>query len=342
MERIRAGTYQPTEKQIATFEDAIHKIHPNAEPRYSPNWERTEIWCPKCHSLWRTPPGSPLKASAFREHYKTCTGKPKGTHGRTKALSTNKAVSTKESPGAHTLSFFAAQHGWKRQKTSHEKSLVKDHELESATATATTTTSLSPSSEYERESTTTSAPITHPSEDDPVLPHHSPCTGITKIVDSRIETYLLRPTDGSGGARSKPKLALELYKKTYSALNSSQRKEVDLVHQHDKSWRADYELQAVFSTKCLHTAQIHDIALHAGQLSEAQRARLRLCSECRDLLNSSRFLAAIKIPLARSENQKYANKPYRHEKVAKIFARCRGLEEILCGINTEVSFTRFY
>lgn len=344
VERIKEGTYQPTEKQIATFEESLRLVHPNAEPRYSPNWEKTEVWCPQCQSLWRTPPGDPLKASAFRQHYKTCTGKPKGTRGRTSAPAKNKAASTKGSRSAHTLDFFATQQGWKRQKTDEPKSLSHHHDSTTTLASVLTTVSesLPHPIEHEPKSTTVaiaSTALQSESEHDLINPHSVPCTGITTTVDSRIESYLLRPSDGSGGARSKPKIALELYGKTYSLLNNAQKKQVDLAHQHEKSWRADYELQAVFSAKCLHTAQVHDNTLRVDTLSKKEQAKLRLCSECGDLLKSSRFHAAIKIPLSRVENQKYANKPYRHEKVAQIFARCRGLEEVLSGTNVKVSCT---
>lgn len=299
-EKVMAGTYIPTPKQLETFETKIRAVHADAEITYQDNYTGTDIWCPSCQSRWPMPQSEPYKADRFRRHYLTCSGKAKGTRGRTSSSTTNK-----QSGSAQSMNFFA--------------SLGQTSEGSSRTPTIINTARSHPPE-----------PPTHP----------VPCTGITETVDPNVATYLNRASAGSGGSRAVHVIAKEIFDQTYSALNAEQKKEVDLIHFHEKSWRIDYSTStnAVFATACTGQALVRQTDLDSDILSDQQKARLRLCGECTKILNDSRFRAAAKKPIPAAENRKFINTPFVNPKVVAIYAKNRGLEDILSGPKAKVSF----
>ncbi|KAI0825548.1 hypothetical protein BC629DRAFT_1586451 [Irpex lacteus] len=304
-EAVKSGTYQPpSQTRIDSFEEKLRKLDPNAEPRYRDDWSQVDVWCPKCQELWPLPPGELFKFTVFEKHYKQCSGKSKGTRGRSTAQPTT------ASKGAHTLDFFAAQQGWIRRKVTQPSSDTKP------------TTAVTPS------------PI-RPRSHSPEIQYRSvPCTGVTAIVDSHITQYVSRATDGSGGARAKAKIAEEIFGITYSALDSDEkRREVDRLHKHEKTWHLDRTLSAVFSSQCLKKVRVlAELDLSSSSaLDEQQRSRLQLCAECTKLSKDSYFKTAIRRPIPEPENRKFANKQHLGEAVVEIFAKYRGLEDILVG-----------
>lgn len=299
-DKVKAGTYIPTSKQLEAFENKIRAVHKDAEITYQENYTGVDVWCPKCQSRWPMPQSDPYKADRFRRHYLSCSGKAKGKRGRTSTSTT-----TTQSGSAHSMNFFASL-GQTSKSSSRTPTIVNAARSNS-----------------------------------PETPTHPvPCTGITETIDPNVATYLNRASAGSGGSRAVHVIAKELFDQTYSALKAEQKKEVDLVHFHEKSWRIDYSTStnAVFATACTGQALVRQTDLDSDILSDQQKARLRLCEECTKILKDSRFRAAAKKPIPAIENRKFINTPFVNPKVVAIYAKNRGLEDILSGPKAKVSF----
>lgn len=119
------------------------------------------------------------------------------------------------------------------------------------------------------------APPTQPVTSRPV--YKVVCTGLTKLNNSRIPSYIKNTAMTSAGGRSYTAIAGELYRKSYARLNASRRTRVDRVQQSSRQWRLDQHTMTVFAMKCSGGA-LTDIPGDPGT-----------CEECRSVLISPNF-----------------------------------------------------
>lgn len=146
-----------------------------------------------------------------------------------------------------------------------------------------------------------------------------PCSGLTAAHDSRIQTYLQRPTALGGGGKSKLTLAKQKFGKRYSKLTNRQKAEVDRLNEASWLWVVKHQHGAVFSSSCEKTVKV---------LNELENHE-NLCTACRSVLHQKTFRNAISLPEPSTANMKFINKGYRQEEIATKFLKCKGVDELL-------------
>ncbi|KAK6980928.1 hypothetical protein R3P38DRAFT_3376544 [Favolaschia claudopus] len=151
-----------------------------------------------------------------------------------------------------------------------------------------------------------------PNPDEP----DKPCPGITEADIPRVEKYLRRTGASGGGSRSVFKIAQEKFKKAFSSLGKTRRKEVLDQQMHEQTWRNDHSNLRVFSISCLKTVPAH-------------RPRTLPCSECAKLLRRKDFKTALKKRTKDAKNYIYINKQYINQILGEIYGRTQGLQEII-------------
>lgn len=150
---------------------------------------------------------------------------------------------------------------------------------------------------------------------------YTPCSGLSEADDSRIGTYLSRPTALGGGGRSKSKLALERFGSDYGDLSNDKKREITLMNENGWLWRINHQHRVVFSVSC------NKNVLTA--LARKEETTRRTCFACRSLLDDYAFNKAIDRPEPAPEHLKYVNKEFLHSELGIKFAKCRGALKLI-------------
>ncbi|EIN13182.1 hypothetical protein PUNSTDRAFT_56266, partial [Punctularia strigosozonata HHB-11173 SS5] len=148
-----------------------------------------------------------------------------------------------------------------------------------------------------------------------------PCPGLTKADDPRIEGYLTRPSGDGGGSRSLAVIAKERYDKPFRALTSTEQDVVRDVRGHEERWRNKREQGRVYHVECKKNVE--------SPADGGAGKRVLPCERCNSLLKDGQFRRAIKVPVPNDANYKYTNKKYTHEGLVSIYARVKGLRELI-------------
>lgn len=163
-----------------------------------------------------------------------------------------------------------------------------------------------------------------------------PCHGITQAHESRIPTYLTRTGAIGGGARSVTALSNERYGCKYKALNEQQKRIIDRGQQNEHKWRNDFSALAVFSTSRLKNVRLQDrsAVLPATQQSNSSGALVTsedepICAKCQEVLKSSAFQQALRVPTPASTNYKYLKRKHHNETPARLCMKVAGLQDLL-------------
>ncbi|KAJ3002796.1 hypothetical protein NUW54_g5652 [Trametes sanguinea] len=165
-----------------------------------------------------------------------------------------------------------------------------------------------------------------------------PCGGITEMHEQRLPQYLWRPSADGGGSKKRDVFIQELWpdeERNWSDLDSDEQEQVNLVQKHHRTWRIDRENARVFATACLKSVALDNF-------SGSTDGPPPICAECRVVLSSKQFDNACRRTVKDKKNFKFANKQYTNQKLAEIYARCKGLEALIEDPDAETSvFTRF-
>lgn len=140
------------------------------------------------------------------------------------------------------------------------------------------------------------------------------CSGLTKLNDIRIETYLLRPIALGGGGRAITTIAQEKYGITFSDLNDKQKEDVRRAQSQTWTWDVNTQFRSIYSKSCLKTIKLPDDRADREDQSLA-------CSRCLALLEDKKFDNAISKDEPELENMKFANKPFQHTEEGEKFAK---------------------
>jgi hypothetical protein len=143
-------------------------------------------------------------------------------------------------------------------------------------------------------------------------PHYVPCPGIAAKTDPRVAVYILRTGAGGGGARSVTAIARERFGLPFHELDDDNQDVVRALQQHEHTWRNDHTNKVVFSTKC-------------NTRVDPER---QCCERCLNVLNSSAFKNALRVPLPPNANYKFLNRQYRNDSLGLIYAKSAGLQEL--------------
>ncbi|KII84575.1 hypothetical protein PLICRDRAFT_167537 [Plicaturopsis crispa FD-325 SS-3] len=149
-------------------------------------------------------------------------------------------------------------------------------------------------------------------------PPMRPCPGLTHADDPRISHYLDRTATPGGGARSVTVIAKERFHKLFSLLSKEKKDEVLDVQTGEHVWRNDHQHTRVFSTQCKREVQ-----------RELDGERCMPCAQCLRLLKHGAFKVALRKPIPKDENLPFVNHRYRNKALGDLYARVRGLRDII-------------
>lgn len=180
-----------------------------------------------------------------------------------------------------------------------------------------------------------SLPASHASSHNIPPSRAIPCPGITAAIDSRITTYLERPSGLAGGARSVTKIAEERFKAAFKDLDEEQQLEVRSVQGHEKKWILNTQVGAVFAKDCTGQSRALDPS-RVEQLEDVEKARAKLCERCANVLSLSAFKNALKVPMPKT--LKHVNKTYLHEDLSRIFIKYHGMSDIFWSEDVKVRY----
>ncbi|KAL5521769.1 MARS2_1 [Sanghuangporus sanghuang] len=150
-----------------------------------------------------------------------------------------------------------------------------------------------------------------------------PCAGLTSAHDTRIKTYLARPSALGGGGRSKISIAKEWFGKTYGDLNKRRKRQIDKIYEDSWAWVVKHQYDAVFSTSCKKFLTIRGTSTSEDEYSD------RTCGHCLSLLHNKVFRDIISTPEPQPSNLKFVNRAYLHEALGVKFVKCKGVNELL-------------
>ncbi|KAF8803503.1 hypothetical protein BYT27DRAFT_7259964 [Phlegmacium glaucopus] len=149
----------------------------------------------------------------------------------------------------------------------------------------------------------------------------SPCPGLLRNTDPRIDRYMSRTSSTGGGAPSRHTIAKDLFKYKdgvlWKDLSARQQKMVLRREELSQLWKISRSTSSIFSSAC-------EVTVH-GSAS----APLRPCSECDGLYKVHKFLVAINRPMPSEEDMKYVPKAYRNPELGTIYLKYKGVRELV-------------
>jgi len=149
----------------------------------------------------------------------------------------------------------------------------------------------------------------------------SPCLGLSRDTDPRIDRYMSRTSSTGGGAPSRYAIAKDLFKFKddwlWKDLSAQQQKMVLRREELSQLWKISRPTRSIFSLAC-------EVTVH-GSASAPPRP----CSECDDLYKVHMFLVAIHRPMPDEENMKYVPKSYRNPDLGTIYLKYKGVRELV-------------
>jgi hypothetical protein len=118
-----------------------------------------------------------------------------------------------------------------------------------------------------------------------------PCPGMTEHDIPKVQKYLQHTGALGGDSRSVLKIAMEKFRRTFSALTEKHQKEVRGTQYHGQKWRNDHAELRIFSTAC-------------GKTVPAATPRTLPCPSCATILSRKSFKRALnkKGPASNEEN----------------------------------------
>ena len=143
-----------------------------------------------------------------------------------------------------------------------------------------------------------------------------PCHGVTVLENSLVDQYLNRTGTGGGGARSIHLVSKERFDTEFRFLTKGQMDEVYAAQRAEWVWRNDHLNLQVCATNCEKFTSSHSFATS-------------LCPQCKSLLDLKAFIIAIHKKTPTDENAKYVNGRYIPTVLIGIYARVKGLKEII-------------
>ncbi|KAH9855569.1 hypothetical protein C2E23DRAFT_813848 [Lenzites betulinus] len=175
-----------------------------------------------------------------------------------------------------------------------------------------------------------------------------PCHGITAARESQVVTYLNRTGATGGGARSITALAKERYGVAFKELSARRQAIINRDQENDRKWRNDHVAHAVFSTSCRKTVSSSAFRFPLPTSASRQDTTTlgsegqAMCSNCAEVMRSSTFKQALRVPTPSSDHYKHLNKKYRNETMSRLYLKVVGLKDLVQEQSSELSvFARF-
>ena len=152
------------------------------------------------------------------------------------------------------------------------------------------------------------------------------CTGLRADAYSIVKIYLNRTGVTGGGSISVSGIAKEMFKKSYSNLSKTQKRQVDDMQAQRQLWRNDHYRMTVHSTKCKQFVNLEkNTALKGDDLQRSTAA----CKECLQLLKNKSFKNATKRHIPSDEKRKYTPKKFCPRGLAENFFTIVGLRHVM-------------
>ncbi|KAF4590802.1 hypothetical protein EYR40_009399 [Pleurotus pulmonarius] len=153
-----------------------------------------------------------------------------------------------------------------------------------------------------------------------------PCPGLSELDHARIPIYLRRSGAMGGGARSLATLSMARFGKVFSELGNDEDRRIIVDEQAGEfKWRNDYNRQRVFSTEC------------EGKVEDRAPSRRLPCARCRKLLKNYRFRDVLRKDLPKVEHMVFVNKRFNNRILAELYAKTKGLKEIIEAPNPKTT-----
>ncbi|KAI0039353.1 hypothetical protein FA95DRAFT_1577642 [Auriscalpium vulgare] len=141
-----------------------------------------------------------------------------------------------------------------------------------------------------------------------------PCGGLTVRDDPRIDTYLHRPAQTAAGSRSEHTIASDRFDgRNFADISADEQRQVLDIKMHGNCWTLDHD----------------DCREEVPANRKAADGRLLSCECCTAILSDRAFKKMLRKPLPSDASFRYTNKRYRKTGWAGIFARIRGVKEII-------------
>ncbi|KAF9034205.1 hypothetical protein BDZ89DRAFT_1111113 [Hymenopellis radicata] len=211
-------------------------------------------------------------------------------------------------------------HTTKKQQPSKKKTTKKNHAINTPSlfsmgfgkkAPKSTTSKPAPRG-VSTTSTPTSADATTPLQSKDV-----PCPGLTTADHKLLDQYLERTAAPGGGGKSLSALTLARFGCTYAELNDEQKDEINLAQNRSHTWINYHELHRVFASDCLKS------------VPNRSPDRPLPCQRCTAVLNDRAFKNALRRKPTTEDNYNHTNFRFRNPVLGKIYARVRGLKDII-------------
>ncbi|KAF9493217.1 hypothetical protein BDN71DRAFT_1432673 [Pleurotus eryngii] len=145
-----------------------------------------------------------------------------------------------------------------------------------------------------------------------------PCPGICDLDDSQVLIYLRRSSTKGRGARSVAVLSKIWFQKVFSKLKEESQQDIICDdQQREFQWCNDHYRGRVFSTSC------------EGQVEDQAPNCCLPCTSCRGLLKNQRFIDMLKKNVPKAEHMIFINKRFNSRILGKLYAKVKGLQEII-------------
>ena len=148
----------------------------------------------------------------------------------------------------------------------------------------------------------------------------SPCPGLSRNTDRRIDRYMSRTSSAGGGAPSRRTIAKDLFKTENTIFWKDLTAEQKMVLRREELsqlWKISHPTSAIFSSAC-------EVTVYGSPSGPP-----RPCSECDGLYKVHKFLVAINRPMPNEENMKYVPKAYRNPELGTIYLEYKGVRELV-------------
>ncbi|KAI0060330.1 hypothetical protein BV25DRAFT_977826 [Artomyces pyxidatus] len=163
-----------------------------------------------------------------------------------------------------------------------------------------------------------------------------PCPGLTRQSDPRINRYLGRSSATGGGAPSRRRIAVELFKLrsdqcAWTALTAIQQKKVLRREGALYKWRNRRDVGAVYSTACEGN----------GRAPSGDGSEPRPCHACQALHRLHGFQVVLNRKMPAEECMKYVPKGYRSKELGDIYLKYKGVRELIEANDGQSPWLRF-
>ncbi|KAJ7687303.1 hypothetical protein B0H17DRAFT_1180926 [Mycena rosella] len=162
-----------------------------------------------------------------------------------------------------------------------------------------------------------------------------PCPGLTAAYNENVGKYLDRAGSNGGGARVIGHYCEKLFQKELAELSDKEKQLAYAAQQHDHTWRNDVSPGIIASFATGEAPCLKSIEVATSDTSPSP------CASCLLVFTSRAYQKMIKKPTPDAANLRYV--PHRNQKAhaGKIYARFKGLEELVSEDN-EFSLERRY